>query len=202
MENSLQKKLEQAVWVARSLYDRGKTSGSSANLSLLHEGAVYISASGTCFGNLSVADFACVALDGKPLDQRKASKEFELHRALYQKNPAIQAVIHTHSTYATLWSCLPHLDAKNAIPPYTPYLGMKLGCVALTPYAAPGSEELFRLFRESLCESNGYLLKNHGPIVGAPSMMEAYFALEELEESARIAWMLRNEPEREQMLIH
>ena len=70
---------------------------------------------------------------------------------------------------------------------------MKLGRVALVPYAPPGSEELFGLFSEHLSDTDGYLLANYGPIVGGKTIMDAFTALEELEESAKIAWMLRNE---------
>jgi ribulose-5-phosphate 4-epimerase/fuculose-1-phosphate aldolase len=71
---------------------------------------------------------------------------------------------------------------------------MKLGRVVYVPYAKPGSEELFSLFATALDSADGYLLANHGPLVGAKDMMEAFYALEELEESARIAWLLRGEP--------
>ena len=40
-------------------------------------------------------------------------------------------------------------------------------------------------------DSDGYLLKQHGAVVPGKSLMDAFFCLEELEESARIAWMLR-----------
>ena len=48
MDEILKKKLEDAVWVAHSLFERGKTSGSSANMSFLHNGNVYITAYGPC----------------------------------------------------------------------------------------------------------------------------------------------------------
>ena len=38
MDKELEQKLEDAVWAARSLFERGKTSGSSANMSFYHEG--------------------------------------------------------------------------------------------------------------------------------------------------------------------
>ena len=57
MENLLEEKTETAVWIAKSLFDRGKTSGSSANLSFLHRGIIYISGSGTCFGRLKPEEF-------------------------------------------------------------------------------------------------------------------------------------------------
>ena len=79
----------------------------------------------------------------------------------------------------------------DIMPEHTPYLKMKLGKVGLIPYAPPGSRELFQLFEEHMEGSDGYLLQNHGPVVGAASMMDAFYAIEELEESARIAWSLR-----------
>jgi ribulose-5-phosphate 4-epimerase/fuculose-1-phosphate aldolase len=70
---------------------------------------------------------------------------------------------------------------------------MRLGTVGLVPYAPPGSKELFALFTEHVKDSDGYLLKNHGPVVGAKDLMSAFACIEELEESARIAWELRHE---------
>lgn len=68
---------------------------------------------------------------------------------------------------------------------------MKLGTVGLVPYEKPGSKELFQVFSQHLNNSDGYLLKNHGSIVGGEDLMNAFFNLEELEESAHIAWELR-----------
>jgi ribulose-5-phosphate 4-epimerase/fuculose-1-phosphate aldolase len=121
------------------------------------------------------------------------SKELPLHKIYYEKSNAIQAVIHTHSFYSTLWSCLPHENVKDVIPEYTPYLKMKLGTVGLIPYGKPGSQALFDLFAKGVNDSDGYILKNHGPLVGDKDLMSAFYCLEELEESARIAWNLRKE---------
>ena len=79
------------------------------------------------------------------------------------------------------------------MPAYTPYWGMKLGKVRLVSYEKPGSEELFSEFSRRTGKENGYLLAHHGPVAGGDSLMDAFFNLEELEESARIAWELRGE---------
>lgn len=81
-------------------------------------------------------------------------------------------------------------NQQDCIPDHTPYLRMKLGTVGLIPYEKPGSEALFRAFRERADASDGFLLKNHGPVVPGTSVMDAFFRLEELEESARTAWEL------------
>lgn len=190
MDRILQEKLEAAVWTAHSLFDRNKTTGSSANMSFFHNGQVYISASGSCFGTMTEQDFTAVSMDGTPVTGKKPSKEWPLHLALYKKSQDTGAVIHTHSTYSVLWSFVPSLPEHDCIPMHTPYLQMKLGTVGLVPYEKPGSEALFAAFRERVNDSDGYLLKNHGPVVPGKTIMDAFYCLEELEESARIAWEL------------
>ncbi|MGN8818400.1 class II aldolase/adducin family protein [Oribacterium sp. HCP28S3_H8] len=190
MDNTLQLKAENAVWVSHSLFARNKTSGSSANISFRHNNTIYISASGTCLGTISADDFVPLSLDGQALSDQKPSKEWPLHIALYQKSESIGAVIHTHSTYSVLWSFIPAADETDVIPDHTPYLRMKLGSVGFVPYAAPGSEALFQAFRSRIHDSDGFILKKHGPVVPGKDILDAFYCLEELEESAHIAWEL------------
>lgn len=191
IEKELDEKLETAVWIARSLFERGKTAGSTANLSFRYKNHIFITGSGTCFGTLTKEQFAEVDLHGNHVAGLKPSKEFPLHGMIYAKSEEIQAVIHTHSFYSTIWSCVDHENEKDCIPSYTPYLKMKLGTVGLVPYGKPGSQELFDAFAECVNDSDGYLLKNHGPVVGGKDLMSAFYSLEELEESARVAWELQ-----------
>ena len=184
------RELEKTIWVAEKLFDRGKVNGSSANISVKIGDVVYISGSGTSFGNLKKEDFVVMYQTGEIVrGERKPSKEYPLHLLLYQKK-RVGAVIHTHSFYATLWSCLHFANPKDVMPDYTPYLKMKVGTVGLIPYAPPGSQELFQLFEDRIMDSDGYLLSNHGPVIGGENIMDAFYGLEELEESAKIAWHL------------
>ena len=190
MDSVLHDKLNSAVWAAHSLFQRGKTAGSSANMSFRHNDLIYISASGSCFGTMSEEDFTAISLDGTPVSGKKPSKEWPLHLAVYRAMPQVGAVIHTHSIYCVLWSCLEHGDEADCIPDHTPYLRLKLGKVGVIPYAAPGSPELFQAFEERLSHSDGWLLKRHGVVVPGRDVMDAFYAMEELEESAHIAWEL------------
>lgn len=185
-------KINTAIWIAHSLFNRGKTTGSSANMSFRDGNNIYITCSGSCFGLISEDDFAVMTLDGKVIGEKKPSKEWPLHLALYNKSPEIGAVIHTHSTYSVLWSFIPSDNKADCIPDNTPYLKMKLGTVGLVPYEKPGSKELFSAFENKLTQSDGYILKYHGPVVPGKSLMDAFYCLEELEESCRIAWELKN----------
>lgn len=188
----LEEKLEQAIWIAHSLFERKKTAGSTANMSFRDGDKIYVTGSGTCFGMLTKDDFSVIDLEGNHLEGRKPSKEYPLHLFIYQQRSEIGAVIHTHSFYSTIWSCLKHEKEEDCIPEYTPYLKMKLGTIGLIPYEKPGSEALFKAFKERIKKSDGYLLKNHGPVVCGKDLNNTFFALEELEESARVAWELRD----------
>ena len=187
----LNQQLHDAAWAAQSLFARGKTAGSSANLSFRVGDIVYITASGTCFGTLREEELVPIRLDGTMLGTRKPSKEWPLHLALYEKSNSIGAVIHTHSIYSVLWSFVDVPDVHDCVPAHTPYLKMKLGTVGFVPYEQPGSEALFSAFRACVGLSDGFLLRQHGPVVPGRNVMDAFYNLEELEESARIAWELR-----------
>lgn len=183
--------IQDAIWVANSLFNRNKVSGSSANMSIKIDGDLLITRSGSCFGNLSKNDFCNIELEEK---QIKPSKELPLHEYLYENNSDIKAIIHTHSTYSTLASCLYKATEEEyiEIDSPTPYLKIKVGKVGWVDYAEPGSEELFLKFKNSLkkgCDT--YLLKNHGVIIGAENIMEAFYKLEEFEEACKNSFLIR-----------
>ena len=188
MKDEREKSLDEAVWIAHALFERGKTSGTTANISFRCGESICISRSVSCFGTLTKDDFVELSADWRSASGNP-SKELPLHLALYASCADTQAVIHTHAPYSTLWSCLAHENSRDVIPRYTPYLTMKLGAVVEVPYAPPGSEALFALMRERVGAERGYLLSNHGPIVAGRSLMNAFECIEELEQSAWIAWV-------------
>lgn len=185
----LRSKFADAIWVGESIFRRNKTSGSSANMSFRHGDRIYITGSGTCFGRLTEGDFSVLDLGGNLLSDPKPSKEYPLHLLMYRKEN-IGAVIHTHGTHCVLWSCVSQEPDSDFLPSYTPYLDMKLGPIQAIGYYAPGSQELFRAVGAAVDDRNGYVLKNHGAVVRGKSIMDAFYGIEELEESARIAFLL------------
>ena len=65
--------LKTAVWIAHSLFERGKASGSSANMSFKEKDLIYITGSGTCFGTLKEEDFSVLSLDFRAKAQQRIS---------------------------------------------------------------------------------------------------------------------------------
>lgn len=203
-EQALKAKIDEAIWVAHSLFDRGKTSGSTANISFLHGRNIYISCTGSSFATLSEKDFSVLENQNeKPVVVfgKEPSKELPLHWLLYKKDLNVKAIIHTHSFYSVLWSCLKHQDPNDIVPQFTPYLRMKVGKVKLVAYGKPGSKELFQKFEKGLVIGGAYLLQNHGPVVGGRDVMNAFYKIEELEDSMKVAWFLHNEKEENLSII-
>lgn len=181
--------LKAAIRIGKVLFDRGKVSGSSANISFREADRFYITASGTCFGFLKEDDFSVLDIHGNHIKGPKPSKEWPLHKIIYDRHKHLQAVIHTHSFYTVLWSCFEEEYAM--FPRFTPYLDMKLGKLGYIPYYKPGSDELFEAFRKNISIEEGYILANHGSIVGGENIEDAFYRIEELEDSAHVAWELK-----------
>lgn len=63
---------------------------------------------------------------------------------------------------------------------------MKLEQIRVIPYARPGSAELARLMAQRSRTGRGFLLANHGIVVGAADLESAVHQNEEFEETAKL----------------
>ena len=183
---------ERIVVLGRSLFQRGLTAGSSGNLSaLLPDGRWLITPTNACLGELDPARLALLSRDGEALAGDPPSKELVLHRAMYDARPQARAIVHLHATHSAAISCLDGLDPENCLPPLTPYFVMKIGRLPLVPYHRPGDPALGGAIRALACRHCAVLLANHGPVVSGESLEAATYAIEELEETAKLALLLR-----------
>ena len=126
----------------RSVFQRGLTGGSAGNMSLRVEGGILATPTGIPFGELTPGNLSLLDETGALVSGPKATKEAPFHLAWYKANPDHLAVVHLHSPWAVAVSCLADLDPGSPLPPLTPYQLMKLGHLAVAPYAKPGSAEL------------------------------------------------------------
>jgi ribulose-5-phosphate 4-epimerase/fuculose-1-phosphate aldolase len=183
--------LEELVEVAAQLVSHGLTHGSTGNLSVRQRDRITITPTGSRLATIGCDDLSVIDLDGRHLSGRRPSKEAWLHASIYQARPADAAIVHTHSTHAVAVSCLPDLDAADAISAYTPYFCMKVGRVGLVNYFAPGDAAAAAEVLAAARDSHALLLARHGPVTSGPDLMDALEALEELEETARLHLLLR-----------
>ncbi len=183
---------EQICLLAKSLFDRGLTHGSTGNISARTEdGGLLVSPTGTSFGRLDPGHLSRFDATGKHISGDKPTKEMPLHTAFYDTRSTAGAVVHLHSCHSVAWSMMPEADEDDFLPPLTPYAIMKLGRVKLLPFFLPGDPAMGDAVRGLAGKRSAVMLANHGPVVAGKMVEAACNAIEELEETARLAMLLR-----------
>ena len=178
--------------LAKSLFDRGLTIGSSGNISVRLADGWLMTPTGSSMGNLDPNEISKLDVNGKLISGKSPTKESFLHIAMYDERPDSGAVVHLHSTHSVAVSCLAGIDKKNVLPPITAYYVMKIGKLPLVPYFPPGDINLAKAVKEMASNHHAVLLANHGPVVAGKTLEDAIYAIEELEETARLFLLLRN----------
>lgn len=180
--------------VGKSLFDRCFTFGSTGNISArLTNGDLLMSPTNASLGSLDPARLSRFTAEGVHVAGDKPTKEAFLHRCMYCERKEAGAVVHLHSTHAVAVSIIDGLDAEDLLPPLTAYYAMRVGRLPMVPYYPPGDAALAEAVREKARDNHAVLLANHGPVVAGATLREAQYATEELEETAKLFLLLRNE---------
>jgi len=182
--------LERLVRLGRSLYERGLSPGRTGNLSILHDGEFLMTPTGASLGDLDADRISVLDSDGRHIRGPAPTKEYPLHLACYRREPAIRAVAHVHSTFATAVSLLADVDPGQALPWLTPYFVMRVGALPLLPYRAPGAGEAAGDLGALVAGVRCALMSNHGSIAMAESIDAAVDAIEEIEEASKLHFIL------------
>ena len=178
--------------LAKSIFDRGLTGGSTGNISArTDDGGLLVSPIGTSFGRLDPARLSRFDADGKLIDGDSPTKEMPLHSAFYDTRSQAGAVVHLHSCHSVALSMLSDVDPENFLPPLTPYGIMKLGRVKLLPFFLPGDAAMGEAVRGLAGKRSAVMLANHGPVVAGKDVEAACNAVEELEDTARLTLLTR-----------
>ena len=157
----LKEEREQVVEYGKKLVELGLTVGTFGNLSVYNpkENLMAISPSGMDYFLTKPEDVVVLTPDGEKVDgDAKPSSEYDMHRIFYQKRPGVNAVIHTHSTYATTLACL-HWSIEP-LHYLVAYSGADVPCI---PYVQFGTYELAQAAYDAMGEDHfACLLGNHG----------------------------------------
>ena len=183
---------EQICLLAKSMFDRGLTGGSTGHISVrTSDGGLLVSPTGTSFGRLNPARLARFDAAGRHVDGDKPTKEMPLHSAFYDTRSTAGAVVHLHSCHSVALSMMEDVDPDDFLPPLTPYAIMKLGKVQLLPFFLPGDPAMGEAVRGLAGKRSAVMLANHGPVVAGKDVEAACNAIEELEDTARLALLTR-----------
>ncbi|WER47604.1 aldolase [Cupriavidus sp. WKF15] len=185
---------EEICRIGASLYQRGYTVGSAGNISARLDDGWLITPTDACLGMMDPAAVAKVSGDGNWVSGDRPSKTLTLHRAIYDNNREANAVVHTHSTHLVALTLAGVWQNDDIVPPLTPYYVMKVGHVPMIPYHRPGDPAVAARVATLANQVRGVMLERLGPVVWESSVSRAAFALEELEETAKLWMMMKDAP--------
>ncbi len=162
----------------------GLNRGSTGNLSVRQGIHWLVTPSGVAAQDLQPASMVLMDFHGQALGPGKPSSEWRFHRDILASRPDIGAVVHTHSRFATAFSCL-HRD----IPAFHYMVAIAGGdTIRCAPYALFGTQELSDHALAALTDRRACLLGNHGLIALGTDIRRAVAVAVEVESLCEQYW--------------
>jgi len=163
----------------------GLVAYTSGNVSVRVKEHVIIKPSGVPYSLLKPEDYVVVDLDGNIIEgNKKPSIDTATHLYLYRNIEWAKSIIHTHSTFATVWAV-----AEKPIPVLcTAHADVFGEEIPLSEYAPVGSEAIAKAVLKVLGKSGVVLLRKHGVMVVGNSLDDVIKKAIFLEEVAKIAY--------------
>ncbi|HEX8147918.1 MAG TPA: class II aldolase/adducin family protein [Pyrinomonadaceae bacterium] len=176
------------VRVGKLMYERSYVVSSDGNVSVrLDDGRVLATPTQTNKGRMTEDSLALTDLEGKPLNDRRASSELAMHLLIYRERADVRSVCHAHPPHGSAFAV-----AGLAIDqPILSEVILTLGCVPLAEYGTPSTEELTEAMRPLVKNHNALLMANHGAVAYGADVWQAFDRLETLEHTAKIAILAR-----------
>lgn len=186
----MEKERADLVAYGKKLVDANLTKGTGGNLSVYDKntGYVAITPSGIDFFETKIDDIVIVDLDGNIIEGKNTpSSECEMHLMQYRTRDDITAVIHAHTTYATVLACL-----RWSLPATHYMIALAGKTVRCAKYATYGSKELAENATEAMKNRNAVILANHGMLAGSKDLLNAFNIVEEIEYCSHIYYMAKS----------
>src|SRR5438128_10577042 len=174
---------QQIVEVGRRIYQHGFVAASDGNISArLADGTIVTTPTMVCKGRMSEDMLVLVDIDGNKLrrDERNPSSEFAMHRSIYKLRPDVHAVVHAHPPFGTGF-------AVANVPLDKPLLSeviLTLGCVPLTGYGTPSTEELPDSLVPFIPHHDALLLADDGAVGYGPDVDTPFRCMATLDHFA------------------
>ena len=173
----------------RELLATGLVRGTSGNVSVRDPATdtIAITPTGLGYTGMQDRDVAVLSAAGEQLDgDLRPTSELALHLGIYRARPDVDAVVHTHSMFATTFAVLGEQI------PAVHYLIVRAGdSVPVAPYARYGTPELAESCVRTLGTGFAVLLANHGVVAVGADLGAAMSVAEAVEYTAELAWRAR-----------
>ena len=157
--------------------------GTSGNVSARWENGLLVTPSGVPYGELEPEDIVFMTFDGKfeAGPGLKPSSEWRFHVDVMADRPDVEAIVHTHSLYATT------IAIKGLDIPAVHYMIAAAGgpTIRCAPYATFGTAELSAHAVKALEGRHACILRHHGVIACGPNLKRALWLAGEVETLAK-----------------
>jgi L-fuculose-phosphate aldolase len=176
------------VRVGKLMYERSYVVSSDGNVSVrLDDGRIVATPTQVNKGRMTEDMLAVTDIEGKPLNDRRASSELAMHLLVYREREDARAVCHAHPPHGSAFAVAGlAIDA-----PILSEVILTLGCVPLAEYGTPSTDELTDAMRPLVKNHNALLMANHGAVAYGGDVWQAFDRLETLEHTAKIAILAR-----------
>ena len=182
--------LEASLWLsAQGYFGSLRGSGGNVSVRISDETVMAITPSGVRYQDISAADICVVGSDLSVIegnDKLKPSVEAGMHIIIYQRRPDVNAIVHTHQIYGSVFALI-----NTPIPALFDEVSFSLGqMVEIIPYALSGSHELVNNVESKLSNNaNAYVIQNHGILALGNNIDKAVLNAELLEKVAHIYYL-------------
>lgn len=181
---------KEIVEYGKKLITSNLTKGTGGNLSIYNrkEKLMAISPSGIDYFKIKPEDVVVLDLHGNIIDgERKPSSELDMHKIFYANRDDIEAIIHTHTVFATTISCL-----NITLPPVHYMIALAGPDIRCAKYATYGTPELAENAFQAMKDRYAVLLANHGLLAGAKDLANAFNITEEIEYCAELYYRAKS----------
>lgn len=175
---------KQVIETCLAMNEEGINQGTSGNVSVRTDEGFLITASGIPYKKMKPHHVVEMDLDGGYRGDFLPSTEWRMHLDIFKNRPEAQAIVHTHSTYATALACL-----RKEVPAFHYMIGVAGGnSLRCSDYAEFGTPELSAVMLKAMEGRKGCLLANHGQICFGPNLEKALWLAGEIEANCHQYW--------------
>lgn len=162
------------------------TTSLGGNMSFrISEDRVLITPSSIDKAELKEDEIVVLDMNGNIVEgKNKPSMEYMMHLAVYQKRLDINAIIHAHPHYSTLFSSATIPINLN----FTAEACKNIQSIGMAEYMMMGTRELADEVADKAKENNVVLMKNHGALTVGEDLLEAFYRMEVLEQAAKMTY--------------
>ncbi|WP_221268867.1 class II aldolase/adducin family protein [Cutibacterium avidum] len=191
MRNTEDELRELICEIGRNVWNRGYVAANDGNITArIGEDLVLCTPTGVSKGRMDPDMLAVVDLDGhvvKPCREGyRPTSEVLMHLAQYRANPKIGGAVHAHPMYATVMA----IRGRALTEQLMPESSIAMPEVPLASYATPSTPGVGQATAKYARTHTACLMEHHGAFTWGPDVWSAYLAMERLEYTAQITYLL------------